>query len=191
MQEEIENNTELRSHLQEGDHVPEVVFKVREGDGPVCGDNTGHWVDLTSSEVFGGKKVIVFSLPGAYTPTCSSSHLPGYEAKYNEIKGMGVDEIYCISVNDAYVMQQWAMELGSSKVRMLPDGNGDFTRGMGMMVSKRNLGFGERSWRYSMLVEDGVVTKLFPEPGFCDDCGTDPFEVSDVDTMLGYLKGKK
>ena len=106
MQEEIENNTELRSHLQEGDHVPEVVFKVREGDGPVCGDNTGHWVDLTSSEVFGGKKVIVFSLPGAYTPTCSSSHLPGYEAKYNEIKGMGVDEIYCISVNDAYVMQQ-------------------------------------------------------------------------------------
>lgn len=167
--------------------MPDVVFKTRTGDGPVCGDNAGRWVDLTTAEIFNGKKIIVFALPGAFTPTCSSAHLPGYERTYDAFKDRGVDEIYCLSVNDAFVMQRWAAELLSKKVKLLPDGNADFTRGMGMLVKKTNLGFGERSWRYSMLVEDGVITKLFIEPGMADDAGPDPFEVSDAETMLASL----
>jgi thioredoxin-dependent peroxiredoxin len=128
-------------------------------------------------------------LPGAFTPTCSSTHLPRYEELYDEIKAQGVDDIICISVNDAFVMYQWAQKLGAKKVSVLPDGNGEFTRGMGMLVDKSNLGFGMRSWRYSMLVNDGKVEKIFSEPGFSDNCATDPFEVSDADTMLAYLKG--
>lgn len=177
--------------LPEGSRVPEAVFKIRVGDGPVCGDDSGRWQDVTTTEVFAGKKVIVFALPGAFTPTCSSTHLPGYDAKYAELKKFGIDEVYCLSVNDAFVMNKWMLELGCLKVKMLPDGNGDFTRGMGMMVFKRNLGFGERSWRYSMLVEDRVIKKIFSEPGFCQDYDLDPFEVSDVETMLTYLTKEK
>ena len=173
---------------KEGDHVPETVFKIRTGDKPVCGNNSGNWLDVTSNEIFSGKKVIVFALPGAFTPTCSSTHLPGYNAKCEELNKLGVDEIYCLSVNDSFVMNKWALELDCSKINMLPDGNGDFTREMGMMVKKRNLGFGERSWRYSMLVENGIIKKLFSERGFSDDYTEDPFEVSDVDTMLTYLE---
>ncbi len=179
------------SHLKEQDRVPEVVFKTRVRDESVEGPNPFRWQDVTTKDVFAGKKVVVFSLPGAFTPTCSSTHVPGYEAAYNEIKELGVDEIYCISVNDAFVMFQWAKHLGADKVKMLPDGNGEFTKGMGMLVKKNNLGFGERSWRYSMYVVDGVIQKLFAEPGFTDDCPTDPFEVSDAQTMLNYLKEAK
>jgi len=175
--------------LQAGDRVPEVVFKTRVGDALVCGDSSGSWKDVTTADVFAGKKVIVLALPGAFTPTCSSTHLPGYEAHYKDLKSLGIDEVYCISVNDAFVMDNWARDLRCPGVKLLPDGNADFTRGMGMLVSKRNLGFGERSWRYSMHVEDGVIKKLFAEPGFSDDCETDPFEVSDADTMLAYLRG--
>lgn len=176
-----------QTHLIEGTRVPEVVFKTRVGDGPVCGSNSGRWVDLTTSEIFTGKKVIVFALPGAFTPTCSSSHLPGYERAYSALKEKGVDEVYCLSVNDAYVMERWAAELLSKNVKLLPDGNADFTRGMGMLVSKRDVGFGDRSWRYSMLVDNGVIVKLFVEAGMSDDHGPDPFEVSDADTMLAFL----
>jgi thioredoxin-dependent peroxiredoxin len=171
--------------------VPDVVFKTRVRDESIGGDNPFRWQDVTTKDIFAGKKVIVFSLPGAFTPTCSSTHLPRYEELYNEIKAQGVDEIYCMSVNDAFVMYQWGRNLGAKNVKLLPDGNGDFNRGMGMLVDKSNLGFGQRSWRYSMLVNDGKVEKVFSEAGFSNNCETDPFDVSDADTMLAYLKGSK
>lgn len=176
------------SHLQENDHLPEVTFKTRVRDEAIGGENPFRWQDRTTAELFGGKKVVVFSLPGAFTPTCSSTHAPGYEKAFEEFKALGVDSVICLSVNDAFVMFQWAKNLGLTNVFMLPDGNADFTRAMGMLVKKENLGFGDRSWRYSMLVEDGVIKKMFVEPGMVDNCPTDPFEVSDADTMLAYLK---
>ncbi len=168
--------------------VPEVIFKTRVRDESVEGPNPYRWQDVTSSDIFTGKKIVVFALPGAFTPTCSSTHAPGYEAAYDEMKALGVDEIYCLSVNDAFVMKKWADDLGLSKVKMLPDGNAEFSRKMGMLVEKNNLGFGDRSWRYSMLVEDGEIKKLFAEAGFSDNCATDPFEVSDAQTMLSFLR---
>lgn len=171
--------------------VPHVVFKTRVRDEAVGGENPFRWQDVTTDDIFKGKRVIVFSLPGAFTPTCSSTHLPGYEAHYDEFKALGIDEVYCLSVNDAFVMFQWAKNLGANKVKMIPDGSADFTRGMEMLVKKNNLGFGERSWRYSMVVNDGTVEKMFVEPGFSDDCPTDPFEVSDANTMLEYLQSAK
>jgi peroxiredoxin len=178
------------THLQENDRLPEVTFKTRVRDEAIGGENPFRWQDRTTAELFGGKKVVVFSLPGAFTPTCSSTHAPGYEKAFEEFKALGVDSIICLSVNDAFVMFQWAKNLGLTNVFMLPDGNADFTRAMGMLVKKENLGFGDRSWRYSMLVEDGVIKKMFVEPGMVDNCPTDPFEVSDADTMLAYLKSK-
>ncbi|NND44332.1 MAG: peroxiredoxin [Xanthomonadales bacterium] len=170
--------------------VPEVVFKTRVRDESVEGPNKFRWQDVSSKDVFDGRTVIVFSLPGAFTPTCSSTHLPGYEAHYEAFKALGVDDIYCLSVNDAFTMFQWGKQLGVDKVKLLPDGNAEFTAGMDMLVKKENLGFGLRSWRYSMLVENGEITKLFSEPGKQDNCATDPFEVSDAETMLNYLKGR-
>ena len=179
------------SHKQEGEMVPEVTFKTRVRDESVGGENPFRWQDLTTSDIFKGKNVVVFSLPGAFTPTCSSTHAPGYEAAYDEMKVLGVDEVICLSVNDAFVMYQWKKNLGLEKVFMLPDGNGDFTREMGMLVKKNNLGFGDRSWRYSMHVVDGVIKKMFVEEGKSDNFETDPFLVSDADTMLAYLKSSK
>lgn len=172
-------------------HVPKVTFKTRVRDESIEGPNPYRWQDVSSDEIFKDKKIVVFSLPGAFTPTCSSTHLPGYETKYDELKALGVDEIYCLSVNDAFVMFQWAKAQGVEKVKMLPDGSAEFTRAMGMLVKKNNLGFGDRSWRYSMFVDNGEIKKLFSEPGFMDDCPTDPFEVSDVDTMIAYVKEGK
>jgi peroxiredoxin len=169
--------------------VPQVVFKTRVRDESIGGDNPFRWQDVSTDDIFAGKRVVVFALPGAFTPTCSSTHLPGYEAKYDELKAAGVDEVYCLSVNDAFTMFQWGRHLGAKNVKMLPDGSGHFTKGMDMLVDKDNLGFGLRSWRYSMLVEDGEVVKMFIEPGKMDNCPEDPFEVSDVDTMLNYLRG--
>ncbi|MBD2427644.1 peroxiredoxin [Phormidium sp. FACHB-1136] len=171
------------------ERVPDVVFKTRVRDESVGGSNPYRWQDLTTQEIFGGKKVVVFSLPGAFTPTCSSNHLPRYEELYEEFKAQGVDTIICVSVNDAFVMFQWGLKIGAKNVFLLPDGNGEFTRKMGMLVDKSNLGFGLRSWRYSMLVNDGNIEKIFVEPDFGDNCPIDPFEVSDADTMLAYLKG--
>ena len=168
--------------------VPNVTFKTRVRDESVDGPNPFRWQDVTSDEIFAGKKVVVFALPGAFTPTCSSTHLPGFEAKYEEFKQLGVDEIYCLSVNDAFTMFQWGRHQGVEKVKLLPDGSGEFTRLMGMLVRKDNLGFGERSWRYSMLVDDGEISAMFAEPGKCDNCPSDPFEASDADTMLNYIK---
>ncbi|MGS2723036.1 redoxin family protein [Porticoccus sp. GXU_MW_L64] len=170
--------------------VPNVTFKTRVRDESVDGPNPFRWQDKTSQDIFGGKKVVVFSLPGAFTPTCSSNHLPRYEELYAEFQAQGVDEIICVSVNDAFVMFKWGREQGNEKIFLLPDGNGEFTRKMGMLVDKSNIGFGMRSWRYSMLVNDGAIEKMFMEPGFEDNCESDPFEVSDADTMLAYLKGE-
>lgn len=172
-------------------HVPNVTFKTRVRDESVEGPNPFRWQDKTTADIFAGKRVVVFSLPGAFTPTCSSTHLPRYEELFEEIRGQGVDDIYCLSVNDAFVMFQWSKHIGAQNVKMLPDGNADFTRQMGMLVDKSNLGFGMRSWRYSMVVNDGEIEKIFIEPEFQDNCPTDPFEVSDADTMLAYLKGSQ
>jgi peroxiredoxin len=171
--------------------VPNVVFKTRVRDESIGGPNPFRWQDRTTAEIFGGKRVVVFSLPGAFTPTCSTSHLPRYEELYNEFKALGVDEVICVSVNDAFVMFQWGKQQGANNVFLLPDGNGEFTRKMGMLVDKSNLGFGLRSWRYSMVVDDGKIEKIFIEPGYEDNCPTDPFEVSDADTMLKYLQSVK
>ncbi len=168
--------------------VPNVIFKTRVRDEGLGGDNPFRWQDVSTRDIFKNKKIVILALPGAFTPTCSSTHLPGFEKKYQEMIDQGVDEVYCLSVNDAFTMFQWSKHLGINKVKMLPDGNADFTRGMGMMVKKENLGFGYRSWRYSMLVEDQAIVKLFSEPGKSDNYSDDPFTVSDVDTMLDYLK---
>ena len=159
--------------------IPYTNFKTR---------TVGTWQDLDTETIFNDKKIIIFSLPGAFTPTCSSTHLPGYEDKYDELLKY-VDEVYCISVNDAFVMNAWAKDLNVEKVKMLPDGSGVFTEGMKMLVNKDHLGFGRRSWRYSMLVDNKEVVKQFSEEGK-NDAGDDqdPFKVSDADTMLEYLK---
>jgi len=171
--------------------IPSVIFKTRVRNDAIDGPNPFEWKDLSTDELFGGKRVVLFALPGAFTPTCSTSHLPRYEALYDEFAALGVDEIVCLSVNDAFVMYQWGLAQGADKVFLLPDGNGEFSRKMGMLVDKSNLGFGMRSWRYAMYVEDGEIRKLFAEPDFADNCPTDPFEVSDADTMLSYLKGRQ
>ncbi|WP_071191087.1 peroxiredoxin [Trichormus sp. NMC-1] len=171
------------------ERVPNVVFKTRVRDESIGGPNPFRWQERTTQELFDGKRVVVFSLPGAFTPTCSTSHLPRYEELFKDFKALGVDQVICISVNDAFVMYQWGKQQGAESVFLLPDGNGEFTRKMGMLVDKSNLGFGLRSWRYSMVVNDGKIEKIFIEPGFDDNCPTDPFEVSDADTMLAYLKG--
>ncbi len=158
----------------EGQKVPQVTFKTRADH---------EWVDVTSDDVFASKSVIVFSLPGAFTPTCSSSHVPRYDQLAPVFKEQGIDEIICVSVNDAFVMDEWKRFQNADRIRFLPDGNGDFSKGMGLLVGKEDLGFGKRSWRYSMLVRDGVIEKMFIE---ADESG-DPFDVSDADTMLKYL----
>ncbi len=170
--------------------VPDVTFKTRVRDETVEGPNPYRWQDHTTDEIFSGRRVVVFALPGAFTPTCSSTHLPGYEDNFQAFKDLGIDEVICLSVNDAFVMFQWGKAQGVEKITMLPDGSGEFTRKMGMLVDKDNLGFGYRSWRYSMLVEDGEITKLFAEPGYADNCPDDPFEVSDAQTMLDYIKSR-
>jgi len=168
--------------------VPQVTFKTRVRDSSLVGDNPFRWQDVTSSDIFNNKKIVLFALPGAFTPTCSSTHLPGYDAQYDEFKALGVDEVYCLSVNDAFTMFQWSKNLAVKHVKMLPDGNAHFTRLMGMLVKKENLGFGDRSWRYSMLVENNKITALFSEPGKMDNCPEDPFSCSDADTMINHLK---
>jgi glutaredoxin-like protein len=158
----------------EGRRVPDVTFKTRVDGEPV---------DVTTDEIFGGRTVVVFALPGAYTPTCSSTHLPRYNELAGAFRENGVDEIVCISVNDAFVMNAWGKDQEADHVRLIPDGNGDFSAGMEMLIDKTDLGFGKRSWRYSMLVRDGVIEKMFIEP----EKPGDPFEVSDADTMLDYI----
>ena len=159
---------------KEGQHIPDVTFKTRKGDD---------WADESTADIFNGKTVVVFSLPGAYTPTCSSTHLPRFNELAPTLKACGVDDVVCMAVNDAFVMNEWGKAQEAENIHLVPDGNGKFAEGMGMLVDKSSLGFGKRSWRYSMLVKDGVVQKMFIEP----EVDGDPFEVSDADTMLAYL----
>jgi glutaredoxin-like protein len=159
---------------RQGQRIPNTTFRLRHGH---------EWVNLTSEELFRGKTVVVFSLPGAFTPTCSSSHVPRYNQLAPRFRAHGVDEIVCISVNDAFVMNEWQKSQKADEIRFIPDGNGSFTEGMDMLVDKEDLGFGKRSWRYSMLVKDGTIEKMFVEP----EIPGDPFEVSDADTMLAYI----
>jgi glutaredoxin-like protein len=158
----------------EGKPVPKVIFKTRVNE---------QWKDVSSDDLFKGKTVVVFSLPGAYTPTCSSTHLPRYNELASTLKAKGVDDIVCVSVNDTFVMDQWKRDQEAENITVIPDGNGEFTERMGMLVDKSDLGFGKRSWRYSMLVRNGIIEKMFIEP----EKAGDPFEVSDADTMLKYI----
>ncbi len=158
----------------EGQRIPDVNFRTRVD---------GKWKDVSTRDVFAGKKVVVFALPGAFTPTCSSSHVPRYNELLPQFRAAGIDDVVCVSVNDAFVMDAWKIDQGADGVRFLPDGNGEFTTAMGMLVDKRGLGFGPRSWRYSMLVNDGVIEKMFIE----SEVEGDPFQVSDADTMLRHV----
>ncbi len=158
----------------EGQGIPDVTFRTRREH---------EWVDVTSAEVFAGKTVVLFSLPGAFTPTCSSSHVPRYNQLVPRFRASGVDEVICVAVNDAFVMNEWKRSQHADRVTFLPDGNGEFSEKMGLLVNKDDLGFGKRSWRYSMLVRDGVIEKMFIEP---EEPG-DPYGVSDADTMFRYV----
>ena len=173
--------------------IPKVAFKARIGDNQSLGGGCaigGEWKDITSDDLFKDKKIVLFSLPGAYTPTCSSQQVPGYEDKYEELKKY-VDEVYCLSVNDSFVMNAWFRDQKISKVKPIGDGEGKFTKEMDMLVNKPKQGFGMRSWRYSAFIENGNVVKMFVEDGKNDESNdADPFKVSDVNTMLSYLKDK-
>ena len=162
--------------------LPDVVFKTRED---------GKWVDKSTIDLFLGKKVILFSLPGAFTPTCTNYQLPGYDQHYDRFKEAGIDEIYCVSVNDTFVMNAWAEHLGIKKVKMIPDGNGDFTRRLGMLVKKENVGFGMRSWRYAAIVKDGIIENVFVEDGRKDNNETDPYEHTKPETLYTFITENK
>lgn len=170
----VEVGSEQNGPAMVGKKVPEVTFQVREND---------EWKAVSSADLFADKTVVLFSLPGAFTPTCSSTHLPRYNELASAFSANGVDDIICMSVNDTFVMNAWKEDQEAQNITVIPDGNGEFTEGMGMLVGKENLGFGKRSWRYSMLVKNGVVERMFVEP----DVAGDPFEVSDADTMLDYI----
>lgn len=174
--------------MQIGDKIPFVTFKTRVRDETVGGPNPFRWQDMTSDDYFKGKRVVLFSLPGAFTPTCSTYQLPGFEKGFGDFKAEGIDEIYCMSVNDSFVMNKWATDQGLTNVKVIPDGSGEFTKGMGMMVAKDNLGFGARSWRYAAIVNDGTLEALFVEPGISDDHPEDPYGESSPETVLTWLK---
>jgi thioredoxin-dependent peroxiredoxin len=173
-----------------GRQLPEVTFKTRVRDESVGGANPYRWEDRTTAEYFKGKRVVLFSLPGAFTPTCSTYQLPDFEKLYDQFQDKGIDEIYCVSVNDAYVMNAWGKRQGLKNVKLIPDGSGEFTRKMGMLVCKDNLGFGLRSWRYAAVVDDGKVRTWFEEPGFSDNCEVDPYGESSPQNVLDRLTGE-
>ena len=161
--------------------VPHVNFRVRE---------LGEWVDKNTDDYFANKKVIVFSLPGAFTPTCSNQQLPGFEKQADVFKAHGIDEIYCMSVNDSFVMNAWAQNQKLENVKVIPDGNGEFTDAMDMLVEKRDRCFGMRSWRYAMIINDSVIEEMFVEPGKDDNVIEDPYDVSSPENVLKYLQTK-
>lgn len=173
-----------------GTTVPVAVFRTRVRDDSIEGSNPYRWENVTSYDYFGGKRVILFSLPGAFTPTCSTYQLPGFEENYAEFKKLGIDEIYCISVNDAFTMNAWAKAQKIKKVKMIPDGNADFTGEMQMLVSKRNLGFGDRSWRYAAVINSGMIEAWFEEPGISDDAVDDPYGETSPERVMEYLRNK-
>jgi peroxiredoxin len=172
-----------------GREVPNVTFRTRVRDEAIEGPNPFRWQDMTSEDYFKGKRVILFSLLGAFTPTCSTYQLPGFENNYEEFKKLGIDEIYCMSVNDAFVMTSWAKVHDINNVKVIPDGNGHFTGRLGMLVNQYNLGFGKRSWRYAAVITDGKIEAWFEEPGYSNECESDPYGESSPENLLKYLKG--
>lgn len=172
-----------------GRSVPNVTLKTRVRDESIGGDNPFRWQDVETGDLFAGKRAVVFALPGAFTPTCTTEQLPAYERRYDELKTAGADEVYCLSVNDSFVMYQWSKMLGTEKVKLLPDGSGDFSRRMGMLINKDHLGFGDRSWRYAMIVENGEVVAWFEEPGINDNgSDADPYGESKPEKVLAWLQ---
>lgn len=167
--------------------IPFVTFHTRVRDESIGGDNPYRWQDVTTDDLFKGKKVVLFSLPGAFTPTCSTYQLPDYEELYPQFKAKGIDEIYCISVNDSFVMNKWAQQVvdgGLKQVKVIPDGSGTFTNAMDMLVDKDNLGFGMRSWRYAVVIDNCFISQMFVEPGKMDNCPDDPYSVSSPQNVL-------
>lgn len=176
--------------MKPGERLPEVTFQTRIRDAEIGGPNPFRWHAMTTSDYFRGKRVVLFSLPGAFTPTCSTYQLPEFEEAAVEIAELGIDEIYCLSVNDAFVMNQWARSQELANVRVIPDGSAEFTEKVGMLVRKDNVGFGCRSWRYAAVVDDGVIERLFVEPGKCDNHPEDPYGESSPEAILAYLRDR-
>ncbi|MED7819801.1 MULTISPECIES: peroxiredoxin [unclassified Francisella] len=170
--------------------VPNVTFKTRVRDESIGGSNPFRWQDVTSADIFDNKRVIVFSLPGAFTPTCSTYQLPGFEDNAARFKEIGIEEIYVLSVNDSFVMNKWIQSQGVKNIKPIPDGNGEFTEALDMLVDKSNLGFGKRSWRYAMIVNNGEIEKMFVEPGKRDNANDDPYGESSPENLLKYLESK-
>ncbi len=170
--------------------IPDITLKTRVRDDSIDGPNPFRWQDMPVREEFAGRKVVIFSLPGAFTPTCSNHQCPGFEQMYEQFKAAGVDEVYCISVNDAFVMFQWGKHMGLKNIKLLPDGSGNFTRRMGMLINKDHVGFGMRSWRYAMIVDDNVITSWFEEPGINDvGADSDPYGETAPENVFATLTG--
>jgi len=173
----------------EGYKIPCTMFKMRVRDESIGGPNPFRWEDVTSDMLLKGKRVVLFSLPGAFTPTCSTYQLPGFEENYDKIRNADIDEVYCISVNDAFVMNAWAKQQKIQNVKVIPDGSGNFTRFMGMLIGKNHLGFGLRSWRYMTVINDGVVEKWWQEPGINNNGDDDdPYEQTTPENCCAYLE---
>jgi thioredoxin-dependent peroxiredoxin len=181
-------NKQIKTKLtrMHGKKIPRVKLKTRVRDRTRKA-NPYRWKTVNTNNLFKNKKIVVFSLPGAFTPTCSSKHLPDFEKRYSDLKKRNIDDVYCLSVNDAFVMHNWKQKQKIKNIKIIPDGNGDFTRKMGALVKKNNLGFGDRSWRYSMLVDNGRIVKIFSEPNMSNNHETDPFSVSSVHNMINYI----
>ncbi|OED48020.1 peroxiredoxin [Rhodobacteraceae bacterium (ex Bugula neritina AB1)] len=177
--------------MKAGVELPDVTFHTRVRDEAIEGPNPFRWEDKTTADYFAGKRVVLFSLPGAFTPTCSTFQLPGFEKGFADFQAQGIDAIYCMSVNDSFVMNAWARAQDLKNVEVIPDGSGVFTHKMGMLVAKDNLGFGNRSWRYAAIINNGVVEAWFEEPGLADNHGEDPYGVSSPETVLNHLKEAK
>jgi peroxiredoxin len=169
--------------------IPAVVFKTRVRDDTIGGPNPFRWEDKSTYDYFAGKRVVLFSLPGAFTPTCSTMQLPGFEQNFAEFKALGIKDIYCVSVNDAFVMNCWAKDQKIKKVKLIPDGSGKFTEKMKMDVYKDNLGFGRRSWRYACVVNNGQIEKWFIEGDVVEDnIDSDPYGVTSPENILDWLR---
>ena len=168
--------------------IPAATFHIRVRNEALGSDNPFEWQSVTTDELFANQRIVLFAVPGAFTPACSDTHLPGYEDRADEFTKLGIDKVICLSVNDAFVMRNWALSRNIEKVMMLPDGNGEFTRKMGMLVERTTQGLGLRSWRYSLYAENGEIRKLCVEPGFKDNPSGVPVQISDAETMLKYLR---
>jgi len=177
----------LQKAMRAARKLPTEGWLTRVRDGAIEGPNPFRWEDKTTADFFAGKRVILFSLPGAFTPTCSTYQLPGFEKNAETFASHGIDAIYCMSVNDSFVMNKWAESQNLANVSVIPDGSGEFTRKIGMLVAKDNLGFGMRSWRYAAVINDGVIEAWFEEPGLRDNHDEDPYGVSSPETVLDYL----